>query len=567
MDGIVRRFVVLIFVALALSAGSSAARATQATVGIYPSGTTFTASGPPPAHASSSVSLSMPIGGVDDATLLVRGAQHVSIVTPTIAPPLQLRLLFAHYVSVDGNNVPDALMPWDGSQRATERTNQPLWLQVTVPYGTPSGNYSGSLLLVADGNRTPVTLSVTVDPVTLPRQNQVAGNLLTAFNFSPQSYANKAAELYGVAPDSTLPGLFSFLASYRLSPNSWGYGNPKEASGYTSDRRWWLDKSAQMVAAAEQPSQFASMWIPISNNRWSPSTYVGGRSPYKPQGWCSYLRSVHGFWQKHGWLGSFPYLYGMDEPGASRFRTVAKQAKATHSCFAGGHVLVTGMPTAQNHFLWNGGKDDVDVWVVLASRYYGEYTNPSLSRRGISHANQELRLIDAARRHHKQIWTYTYDAASHSTPGFTATEPASDPRVFADWAAFEGITGLLYGEGTTTYAKGNPLVSNDKGKGSFVLLYPGRTGPIASARLEVLREGIEDWEILNVVRHKHGAAAVRRLLSGLFSTTSKGAKLGCTIGCPLKTSTPYSWPVWSHDASTPRTVAQMRAAALNAASR
>jgi hypothetical protein len=224
-------------------------------------------------------------------------------------------------------------------------------------------------------------------------------------------------------------------------------------------------------------------------------------------------------------------------------------------------VLVTGKPTAQNRFLWNGGKDDVDVWVVLASRYYGQY-----GHHGHSRAKQELALINSARRHHKQIWTYTYDASSHSTPGFTAAEPASDPRVFADWAAFEGITGLLYGEGTTTYSKGNPLVSNDKAKGSYVLLYPGKSGPIASARLEVLREGIEDWEILNVVRHRHGASTVRNLLSGLFSTTSTGAKLGCTIGCPLRTSTPYSWPVWSHDASTPRAVASMRAAALRAAS-
>jgi hypothetical protein len=556
-----RRLVLLVLVVLALSAGSGAARSTSATVGVFPSGTTFSASGPAPAHAASSVSLAMPIGGVDDSTILVRGAQTVSIVTPDIAPPLQLKLFFAHYVSVDGTAVPDALTPWDGSQRATEHTNQPLWIQVTAPYGTPSGNYSGSLLVVADGTRTPVTISVTVSSVTLPQENQVAGSLLTAFNFSPQSYANKAAELYGVSPDSTLPGLFSFLASYRLSPNSWGYGNPRAGSGYTSDRRWWLDKSAQMVAAAEQPSQFASMWIPISNNRWSPNTYVGGKSPYRPQTWCGYLRSVHGFWQKHGWLGSYPYLYGMDEPGASRFRTVGQQAKVTHSCFPGSHVLVTGKPTAQNRFLWSGGKNNVDVWVVLASRYYGEY-----GHNGHSRANQELAWINSARRHHKQIWTYTYDSPAHSTPGFTATEPASDPRVFADWAALEGITGLLYGQGTTTYAKGNPLVSNDKAKGSYVLVYPGKTGPIASARLEVLREGIEDWEILNVVRHRHGAAAVRRLLSGLFSTDSKGAKLGCTIGCPLRTSTPYSWPVWSHDANTPRTVASMRAAALRAAS-
>src|SRR5215471_10641431 len=563
-----RRLVLLVLVVVvpALSAGTGAARSLSATVGVYPSGTTFSASGAAPAHATSAVSLAMPIGGVDDATVLVRGAQHVSVVSPAIDAPLQLHLFFAHYVSVDGKVVPDALMPWDGSQRATENTNQPLWLQVTVPYGTTPGIYHGSLVVGADGTRTTVPITVTVAGVTLPKQNQIAGSLLTGFNFSPQSYANKAASLYGVSPDSTLPGLFSFFASYRLSPNSWGYGNPKFASGYTSDHNWWLDKTGQMITAAGQPSQFASMWIPISNNRWSPNTYVGGRSPYKPQDWCSYLRSVHGFWQQHGWLGSYPYLYGMDEPGAVGFRTVEHQAKVTHSCFPGSHVIVTGNPTAQNHYLWNGGKDDVDTWVVLSSRYYGKYTNPSLSRRGISHATQELRLINAARRHHKQIWAYTYESRSHSTPGFTATEPASNPRVFADWAALEGITGLLYGQGTTSYAKGNPLSAIDKEQGSFVLIYPGKNGPIASARLEVLREGIEDWEILNVVRQKHGAAAVRKLLSGLFSTTSKGAKLGCTIGCPLKTSTPYSWPKWSHNAGTAGTVAQMRAAALRAAS-
>jgi hypothetical protein len=560
MEGVVR-LGLLVVVVLALSAGSGAARTSQATVGVYPSGTTFAASSAAPAHAVSSVSLAMPVGGVDDATILVRGAQHVTIQSPTIGAPLELKLMFAHYVSVNGKPVADALMPWDGSQRATEHTNQPVWLQVTVPYGTAAGTYSGSVQVVADGNPTTVPVSVVVSPMTLPRQSQVSGSLLTAVNFSPQSYGAKASELYGVAPESTLSELFGFFASYRLSPNNWGYGNPNASSGYTSDRRWWLDKADQMVTAAGRPGQFASMWIPVSNNRWSPSTYVGGLSPFKPQSWCAYLRSVRGFWQKNGWLGSYPYLWGMDEPGLTRYRVVEKQAREAHSCFSDSHVIVTGRPTAENRFLWNGGPDDVDDWVVLASRYYGQYTNPAQSRRGVSHATQNLKLIDAVRRRHKQVWAYTYDAASHSTPGFTASEPLADPRMFVDWTALEGITGLLYGEGTTTYSKGNPLVSNDKAAGSYVLVYPGRTGPIPSARLEVLREGIEDWEIINVVRHKHGAAAVKRLLSALFSP-----KLGCTIGCPLKTSTPYSWPTWSHDASTPQKIAQMRAAALRAAS-
>ncbi|HET8751540.1 MAG TPA: glycoside hydrolase domain-containing protein [Gaiellaceae bacterium] len=553
-------------VVLAVSAGAGAARSTQATMGVYPSGTTFAASSAAPAHAASAVSLAMPIGAVDDATILVRGAQKVAIASLTIAAPLQLKLFFAHYVSVGGTPVPDALLPWDGSPRSTEHTNQPVWLQVTVPDGTAAGTYSGSVVVVADGNRASVPITVTVAPVTLPRPNEAAGSLLTAFNFSPQSYGAKVSELYGVSPQDSLPGLFSFFASYRLSPNNWGYGNPNQRSGYTSNRRWWLDKAGEMVTAAGEPGRFASMWIPVSNNRWSPSTYVGGMSPFKPQRWCRYLRSVHGFWQKHGWLDSYPYLWGMDEPGLTRYKVVQKQAKEAHACFAGSHVIVTGRPTAENRFLWNGGKDDVDAWVVLASRYYGQYTNPAQSRRGVSHATQNLRLVNAARHRGRQIWAYTYDAASHSTPGFTATEPLSDPRLFVDWVALEGITGLLYGQGTTTYSKGNPLDSNDKEAGSYVLVYPGRDGPIASARLEVLREGIEDWEILDAVRHKHGDAAVRRLLSGLFSTTSAGPRLGCTIGCPLKTGTPYSWPTWSRDASTPQKVAQMRVAALRAAS-
>jgi Glycoside hydrolase 123, catalytic domain/Glycoside hydrolase 123 N-terminal domain len=565
MEGVVR-LVLLVALVLALSAGAGAARSTQATVGVYASGTTFGASSAAPPHATSSVSLAMPIGGVDDATILVRGAQQVAIASATIASPLQLKLFLAHYVSVDGTPVPDALLPWDGSLRSTERTNQPVWLQVTVPDGTAAGTYSGSVLVVADRSRSSIPITVTVSPVTLPRPNEVPGSLLTAFNFSPQSYGAKVSDLYGVSPQDSLPGLFSFFASYRLSPNNWGYGNPNQRSGYTSNRRWWLDKAGEMVAAAGEPGRFASMWIPVSNNRWSPSTYVGTVSPFKPQKWCRYLRSVHGFWQQHGWLDSYPYLWGMDEPGPTRYRVVQQQAKEAHACFSGSHAIVTGRPTAENRFLWNGGKDDVDAWVVLASRYYGQYTSPAQSRRGVSHATQNLRLINAARRHGRQIWAYTYDAASHSTPGFTATEPLSDPRLFVDWEALEGITGLLYGQGTTTYTKGNPLDANDKEAGSYVLVYPGRNGPIASARLEVLREGIEDWEILDVARHKHGDAAIRRLLSSLFSTTSAGARLGCTVGCPLRTGTPYSWPTWSRDASTPQKVGQMRVAALRAAS-
>ena len=535
----------------------------EMSVGVYPAGTSFSAGGAAPRGAASSATLAMPIGGVDDAVVLVRGAQSVGLRSPTIQSPLRLETFFAHYVSVDGTPVPDALLPWDGTQRSTEKTNQPVWLQVTVPDGTPAGTYSGSVDVLADGTTTVVPISVTVAPVTLPAPSQVQGSLLTAFNVSPQTYGNEVNKLYGITAQTSLPSLFGFLSSYRLSPNNWGYGEPKYKSGYTSNRRWWLDKSAEMVQAVGSPRQFAAMALPLSNNRAPAHAYVAGLSPFKPQTWCGYLRSVHRFWDKHGWLGgSYPYLYGLDEPGAVGFKVVQRQAEVAHECFPGSHVIVTGRPSPDNKYLWNGGRDDVDGWVVLGSRYYGKYTNPSLTRRHISHATVWLKYIDGARHRGKAIWTYTYP--NPKIPGFTATEPVADPRLFVDWAALEGISGLLYGEGTTTYGKTNPLDSLDR-KGAFVLVYPGRNGPVASARLEEIREGIEDWEILDVVRQKHGAAAVNRILGGLFSTTSKGAKLACTVGCPLKSSTPFAWPLWSHDSTTAGKIAQMRASALAAA--
>ena len=556
----------VVVLVLSVGAGAGSARTEQASVSVYPAGTTFTATGAAPAGATTSATLTMPIGGVDDAVVLVRGASSVSIELATIAAPLQLDVRFAHYVSAGGTQVPDALLPWNGSARATEQTNQPLWLQVSVPAGTAPGTYAGTVEIVADDAVTTVPITVTVVNVTLPDPGQVAGSLLTAFNLNPQGYGNEVQKLYGVSAETTLPGLFSFFSSYRLSPNNWGYGNPNSKRGYTSSRKWWLDKTANMETAVGNPSQFSSMWIPLSNNRWSASTYIGGLSPYKPQTWCSYLKSVHGFWQSHGWLdSSFPYYYGLDESGANLLSTVAQSAKTLHACFPGGHLVITGNPSAANKVLWNGGSDDVDVWTVLASRYYGQYTNPSQTKQHISHATENLNLIDKVRAHGKQIWAYTYPSSANQAPGYSTTEPVSDPRLFVDWAALEGITGLLYGEGTTTYSsKANPL-SSLSDSGAFVLIYPGKDGPIPSARLEEIREGIEDWEILNVVRQKHGASAVRRLLSGLFTTNSQGAELACTVGCQLKSATRYSWPLYSRDATTPGKIATMRAQALAAA--
>jgi hypothetical protein len=311
--------------------------------------------------------------------------------------------------------------------------------------------------------------------------------------------------------------------------------------------------------ARQNADGFPTMRIPISNQRTSAASRIAKLSPFEPETWCPYLQSVRSVWGEHGWLtGHVPYLYALDEPNLAGMGIVGRQAASAHSCFPGAQVLVTGNPSLSNRFLWDNKEgDDVDIWAVLSRRYYGQFSGP----------RARLATIQKARRAGKSIWSYTFHGVA-GTPGYALTEPLSDPRMFLLWNALEGISGTLYGQGVTSYYSDDPFQSLRE-RGEFVLIYPGEHTPIASARLEQIRDGIEDWALLDVVRRKRGPAAVRRILgdAGLFSTTASGVILACSTGCELDSPTAYSWPEWSHDAATPAKVEAAHLRALQLASR
>jgi hypothetical protein len=553
---------VALVAAVAVLVPASLASGKAASVSVYPSSTSIRATGTP-AGGAKSITLDTALGEQEDAIVLVSGASQVAVAAPATIGPLPVKLFFGHYVSFDGTPVPDALLPWEGDARPTEQPNQPLWVQVTVPYGTPAGTYSGAISVVADGATSTVTVNVRVTGVSIPPPGQATGNLLTAFHVSAQTYVNTVSSLFRLALSDQRhpvnPTLYRFLASYRISPNSWGFGEPRSPSGYTSDHAWFRSPAANMQEEVGSGS-FAAMAVPLSNNRTSPRNYIAGLSPLRPETWCGYLQSVRSFWDSHGWASSLPYLYGLDETDGAGFKVVARQARTLHSCFPGAKELTTGNPSSANEFLWDGGSNDVDIWAVLANRYYGKYTVPLESRKGISHEHDHLSDIDKARSRGKQIWLYNY--RNTKTPSFTATEPLSDSRMVFLWAALEGITGVLYGEGTTNY-QGDPYQAVAK-SGEFVLLYPGLSSPVPSARLEQIRDGIEDWDIYNLLRERRGAAAVRRILggAGLFSATAAKVEVGCTIGCDLKSATPFAWPSFSQDGSTPGRIEKAKLQAL-----
>jgi hypothetical protein len=559
----------LVLAALAwVPAGSTGAPA----VVTYPSSQSIAASGPLPAGGRELV-YNAAIGEREGALLVVKNAKKIAVAVPQPKiGDISVRLFFGHFVAAGGRLVPDALEPWDGIERGTQKANQPVLVQVEVPYGARAGRYATALTVTADGRPTTVPVRVNVFPVTLPHPGTRIGNLLTSFHLGPESYVAKAAQLYNFRTHeqriAANRALFGLLGAYRISPGSWGFAEPRAPLGYESSPRWWRDSAGNFLGQLASTPGFSAMRIPISSNRTSERNYIAGLSPSKPETWCSYLNQVRAFWAQHQAVrpDSIAYLFGVDEPGLAGQRLVARQAAVVHRCFSGGRQLMTGNPSPTNRFLWDGkGDDDLDIWTVLSRRYYGKWTSPAHDRAGKNRARDYLKVIDKVRARGKMVWSYTY-TGTPGTPGFAATEPLSNPRMLMLWNALEGIEGVLYGQGTTTYTRANPFESI--GTGEFVLLYPGPFGPLPSARLEQIRDGIEDWALFNMVRVRRGADDVRAILgkAGLFSATRARVRLACTLSCELKSKTTFAWPLWSRDASTAGRIEAAKVAALTLAS-
>jgi hypothetical protein len=558
---------------LALGVAAAAATATPAagggTVLAYPSARTVMGSGLPDGGARA-IHLVAGRGEREGAWIVAKGGGPVEAkVDATSLGPLGIQLAWAHFVQLGRSVVPDALLPWAGEGRTAERLAQPLYVRVVVPRAAPAGTYRATVSVTVAGTTTVVPVEVRVFPFTQPAVGE--RTLLTSFHVSPTTYLNTVARLYGLNSAterrSANAALFRFFADYGISPSSWGFGEPRTAAGYANSPKWWLDSATNMRDAVGTGT-FAAMRIPVSSNRTRAGHWIAGLSPSEPERWCDYLRAVRGFWAENGWLShAVPLLYAQDEPSLGGQRLVGRQSKTLHACWPGARSMMTGTPspTGANRFLYDGRNgDDLDVWVVLSRRYYGRFTSPT-QERSHSRARELFSSIERIRKR-ASIWSYTYDGVG-GTPGFRADEPLSDPRMLLLWNALEGLDGLLYGQGVTSYERDNPLERISR-RGEFVLAYPGPNGPIPSARLEQIRDGMEDWALFEAVRRTHGMARVRAILggAGLFSADARGVRLACRLGCELKSRTKYSWPAWSHDGTTAARIERARLAALRVVS-
>jgi hypothetical protein len=549
--------------------------------------------------AAASVDVAAGRGELEDASVVVHGASGTlsARVLPGSAPLVQqgLSVLRLETTQVDGRAVADPLPPL--TRRATVAGEDvTLVLRFRIPDSTPAGSYAGRLAFELDGH-TFATLPVQlrVFDVQLPARDDPS-SFRTLFLLKPQVYVDSVVRRTRADAATASTGitdrLYAFLSDYRISPGNWEYGTPYPG-GY-QDRGTYWDGLAATRMAAEGAFPFTTMRLPIGTQH-TPLSRTG-QSPRRPQTWAAYLTGqVLPFWQAHGWLNR-ALVWGWDEPGPAYDRQyVAPQACAAHA--AGVSYLTTAAPERtiaarrvripwgkgtraftvkahgdDNEFLWDGkGCDDVDIWAVLSRRFYGSFATPVEQKSHIDVEHELHGALATARARGASIWSFTYEATTHDlgSPGYAATEPATDGRVFGLWNALEGTDGTLYADGMTSYDDGVDPYRSLAQRGQHVLLYPALASadePVSSLRLESIRDGIEDADLARMLIARKGRAAYLAILERgkIFSIRHGHVLLACQSGCDLVSSTKYAWPRYRQDAGTGAALERVHEALLAA---
>jgi len=222
----------------------------------------------------------------------------------------------------------------------------------------------------------------------------------------------------------------------------------------------------------------------------------------------SYLSQVESYFERHGWKDRLVFNSPIDEPNSKEdYEATRRWADLVHGASPTVPFLATESPVTDN-----------PDWGDLR----GRVNNYSIRGNALKSAEVKQAIKEEQSKGGEITWYISCDQA-YPQPNFFIDAPAMDP-VMVPWiTAGYHMAGILYWACNFWSETPNPwldavtfisgFVCSDcyvlNGEGS--LLYPGDfikrytdqpnvEGPVSSMRFELLREGIEDYEYINMLR-------------------------------------------------------------------
>ncbi len=356
--------------------------------------------------------------------------------------------------------------------------NQPFWVDVFVPAGTPAGEYEGTVTVKAR-NHEPVRIPVhlTVWDFTLPQTPTVKshfggfGRILKWFDAKPGS--EQAKEIERRCCELTAKHRITPPVPSHLYPQVKEDGNIDPSGTHEPLKKFMADLH---VNAFEM--RFRAFRDPLGKDRERNKRF---------------LASTFDYLKENGWADG-AYVYILDEPNdAKAYEEVRKRAALVHDANPDIQVLCTEQTKSSNPD-WGDLYGAVDIWVPLWPLHDEE---------------------TAAKRRAKgeRIWSYTALCQGKGEPlGWQMDLPVLNYRM-ASWTNYRyHMVGLLY---WTTVFWGHvedPWLDQPSFRlaynGEGALIYPGKDAgfeaPVPSIRLKNIREGMEDYEYFALLEKAAG---------------------------------------------------------------
>lgn len=434
---------------------------------------------------------------------------------------------------------PDPLPPFKAPIAIAANENQPLWVRVHAPKGTPAGVYKGDVLLTADGYRAEVPIQVEVFDFELPDKK----TCVSAFGFSPGTVYQYQKLTAPEDQRAVLAKYWESLSAHHISP----YNPTSDVGPKVEWVRLGPDEGAELSPADRALAQEHPL-TPVID--WTD--------------WDAEIKRMFDSYHFQTFRLGMPGIGGGDFQGFQDGTRERDLAFARYAHAVQEHLRETGLLDAA-YVYWIDEPTTKDYPYVMAGFQRLKEAAPDIRRMLTEQPEPELRggptlwcPLTLFYKHENSIsfraagdrfWWYVCTIPKRPYCGLFTDHPATDLRVWL-WQTwqydFEGIliwqsnlwtTECAYPdslqnpyEDPMSWMSGYGTKPGEKkpwGNGDGRFMYPPEAaadgnppgpvldGPVDSIRWEMLRDGIEDYEYLAILKRtiaaKRGTAPKRML--------------------------------------------------------
>jgi len=448
-----------------------------------------------------------------------------------VLPAENIQLYYEHIIKVytpsgihgEKGYWPDALVPLThpfdirsgGRGRPPELRSQPIWVDIIIPEDQAPGTYTGTVRVSSEKSELDeINIEFKVWDITLPKERHFPALM----RIGPSD----VARMHGLSEDS--PEFRELYYTYlghalnnRIDPRyllSYGLQGSIENDVYKLE---WLDPKTEKFFLDKGLSVFQIDADPPG------IPHESGERPFSEsyQRYVKqYIEQVITHAKENGWYDKLGFLCPVDEPRtADEYEAIRRWAQLVHKVDPDADFMVTEQPLPEEPE-WGSFVGYANYWII-----HGNY----LAREEHVEAIKQRQAAGE-----KIIWYISCDQR-YPQPNYFIDREAADTRMIS-WITWRyKLGGILYW--TTTWWREvkdpwiDPVVwklseCNDPLSGEGSLIYPGNLvkqytgqenvfGPVSSIRLELLREGQEELELLYMLKEMGGGSIADEIVGSI----------------------------------------------------